>query len=272
MKQTIFHFLNYKAYLKDWIASQPSGGHGLRRGMAEVIGCQTAFISQVLKGEAHFSLEQGDKLNPFLGHSKEESSFFLLLIQHTRAGTESLREYFREQIKAVLEKRTDLKDRLEATHELSREDHSIFFGSWSYAAVLVLLSVEGYQSKGAIAKALHLPAVKVGNILEFLVSKGLARQEGDRFTVGHMYLHLGNDASMIAKHHMNWRVKAMEVLDQETKEEMHYSSVVSLSREDVAKVKGIFTDSLAAAKKVVADSKQEEVYSICLDYFRVDRG
>jgi uncharacterized protein (TIGR02147 family) len=272
MQQTLFQQLDYKEYLAEWIQSQASGGHGMRKGMAEVVGCQTAFISQVLKGNAHFSLEQADKLNPFLGHSKEESSFFLLLVQFTRAGTDSLRAHFLAQIQEQVGRRSHLKERLKTTHELSNEDNSIYFSSWSYAAVHVLLSVPGYQTKAAIAETLHWPVDRVGEILEFCVSRGLAMQSGDQYSVGPAHIHLGNDSSMIVKHHMNWRVKALEVLDQERTEEMHYSSVVSVSGADIPKIKAIFADALTAARKIVADSKEEALYSICLDFFRVNRG
>ena len=269
--QSLFQFQDYKEYLGHWIKSQPSGGHGTRRKMATAIQCQTAFISQVLNGPAHFSLEQADKLNSLLGHSKDETRFFLLLVQYTRAGTESLREHFRQQLLELAAKRHVLKDRLAATHELSKEDHNIFFSSWSYSAVHVLLSIPGHQTRTALAQALRLPPKKIGEILEFFISKGLAIQEGEKYRVGKMHLHLGNDSSMIVKHHLNWRLKAMEAIEQEEKEEMHYSSILSLSKEDVTKIKNILADNLSQVRKVVDQSKEEEAFSLCLDFFKVNK-
>lgn len=272
MKNTIFQNEDYKIYLKGWVKSQPAGGHGVRGQMAKAIHCQTAFISQVLNGNSHLSLEQADKLNGFLGHSKEESAFFLLLVQYTRAGTESLRQHFQEQIREITEKRSVLKERLQATHELSKEDHSIYFSSWAYAAVMVLASMPGFETKTAIIKALRLPQEKAGNILEFLVSRGLLTQNGDRYGAGKMQLHLANDSSMIVKHHTNWRIKCLETLDQEQKTELHYSSVVTLSREDITKVKLLLADALANARKIIEPSPSEELYSLCMDFFQVNRG
>jgi uncharacterized protein (TIGR02147 family) len=269
MKLTIFDFVNYKAYLLDWIQSQPSRGHGIRRGIASSIGCQTAFVSQILKGDAHLSLEQADKLNVFLGHAQEEARFFLLLVQLTRAGTESLRSHFRIQMSEILEKRTQLRERLAVTNEISKEDRSIFFSSWSFAAAHVLLSIPGFQTRSALAQALSLSPKKVGNILDFLVSRGLAMQKGDQFTVGKVHIHLGNDSPMIAKHHMNWRVKALQSLDQEIPGEMHYSSVVSIAKSDAEKLHRLLVDSVAAARELVASSKEEELFAVCVDFFRV---
>jgi hypothetical protein len=44
--------------------------------MAKAAGCHTAFISQVLNGSLHLSLEQAARLNSFFQHTKDEARFF----------------------------------------------------------------------------------------------------------------------------------------------------------------------------------------------------
>jgi hypothetical protein len=53
-------------------------------GLSRAIGCQTAYTAQVLKGTAHFSLEQAEAINDFLGHPEEQGHLLLLLIQRER--------------------------------------------------------------------------------------------------------------------------------------------------------------------------------------------
>jgi uncharacterized protein (TIGR02147 family) len=273
MEKTLFQYLDYKPYLRAWIAAQPSGGHGMRGRMAGAIGCQTAFISQVLNGGSHLSLEQAEKLNALLGHNKAEASFFLLLVQHTRAGTEALRKHFREQLDEAVAKQSNLKNRLAATQELSREDHAEYFSSWAYAAVHASLAVPPFQTKASLVRSLGLPLERVTAVLDFLVSRGLVSRRGDRYSMGSTHIHFGKDASLIAKHHVNWRLQAMQRLESPAPADLHYSSVVAIAREDAAKLSAVLADALASARKnVIEPSREEALYSICLDFFALERG
>src|ERR1700733_19454 len=111
MQNSVFDYKEYKRYLRDFIRSQPSGGHGLRSKIAEALSCHITYVSQVLNKGAHFSLEQADELSRFLGHTKDEGNYFLLLVQVERAGTTSLKNKFKDQIEVIREKRLVLKDR-----------------------------------------------------------------------------------------------------------------------------------------------------------------
>ena len=92
--KAIFEYTDYKAFLESWIASRPQGGRGIKSKMAQAMRCQLAYLSQVLNGPAHLSLEQAEALNGILDHSHEEGDFFLLLLQRARAGTPGLRKHF----------------------------------------------------------------------------------------------------------------------------------------------------------------------------------
>ena len=59
-----------------------------------------------------FNVAVGPSRKRFLGHATDEAHYFLLLIQHERAGTPSLRRYFSEQIEQVHLKRLVLKERV----------------------------------------------------------------------------------------------------------------------------------------------------------------
>ena len=141
MKNSVFDYDDYKDYVRDALDARAENKRGERSRLASFVGCHTAYVSQVLNGAAHFSLEQAEKINHFLGHGKEQSLFFLFLIQLARAGTPSLRKVFEEQLRALKEKQFVLKDRLQFNKTLSREDQATFYSSWHYGAAHVLVSV-----------------------------------------------------------------------------------------------------------------------------------
>ncbi len=270
MNKTIFEYSDYKGYLREFIQHQPGKGYGYRSRIAEVVRCNVAYVSQVLNQGAHFSLEQAEELNDLLGHSPSEREYFLLLVQVARAGTPKLKKQLHSQLTLLVEKNQVLKDRVDIKKTLSQLDQVRYYSSWQYAAVHILVSIPEFQTKEAISQRLGLSIDKVNQALEFLLSIGLIEQKGGRFLVGVTRVFLGNDSVMLEKHHANWRMKALESLGNPHERDLHFSNVVSLSRNDVLKVKERLIQGIEEARAMVRESKpDEEMYCLCLDFFRV---
>ena len=161
-------YRNYKTYLADYIASQPRGGRGLRQGLADYSGMQVSHISQVLSGESHFTPEQGEAINSFVGHGENESVFFLLLIQIARAGTPALKKRLEQQIKEFIHRHLVLKNRLGVKELLSPESQGKFYSSWIYGAIHVAVTIKNLQTKEELANYFGLSIKK--NSRDFGVS------------------------------------------------------------------------------------------------------
>jgi uncharacterized protein (TIGR02147 family) len=266
----LFEYTNYRTYILDWIASQPKRGRGVRAAMAKAIRSPVSHISQVLSGVSNFTLEQAEETNEFFGHTTDQAEYFLLLVHHSRAGTAKLKHRMETQIRKIQEKRLILTERLAIKDAISSEHQAQFYSSWLYAAIHVLLTIEEFQTKESIAKFLGLPLKRVTEILDFLVNMGLAARQDSRFIVGTARMHLGNDSPMISKHHINWRIQAIRALERaDFHENLHYSSVVSISKKDITKIKSLLVKAIEEAKLVIRDSKEEELHSLCLDFFQI---
>ena len=136
-------------------------------------------------------------------------------------------------------------------------------------AAHALIAVPEYQTREAISGRLGLPVQKIGEALEFLRAAGLARSEGERFVPGVTHTHLGADSPLIAMHHANWRLRAIESFGRQTEHALHYSSVASLSREAVSEVQRALVKALDAVRGSIDGSKDEAVWSVCMDFFEV---
>lgn len=269
MIKTLFDYLDYKTYLAEFIRTQPMKGRGFKAKLAQAMKCQSAYLSRVLNGNAHLSLEQAQMASMLIGHTKEEQKFFLLLVLHTRAGTRELRDEFHQQIEQTLQQRLNLKNRFNVKKTLSREDQMTYYSAWYYSAIHFLLTISEYQTREAIAQRLKLPLKKVSSILDFLVSIGLAAREGNHFKTGVSRIHLENDSPMISKHHSNWRMKAIQSVDQEEIDEMHYSAVVTIAKKDAVKIKSALIEAVERVRLMVKESKEEELFCYNVDFFKV---
>lgn len=85
----VYEFKDYRKFLIQALGGE-SKRTGQRGALAEHLGCQSAYLSQVLKGVANFNLEQAFKVNQFFGHDPQASEYFLNLVQLERAGTRQL--------------------------------------------------------------------------------------------------------------------------------------------------------------------------------------
>ncbi len=264
----IFNFTDYRLFLLDYFGDK-SRRKGLKSSAAKFLGCHTTLISQVLHGQLILNLEQADRLNQFIGHNEDESHYFMLLVQKARAGTKSLEKYFSEQIDQILKLRKVLKKRVGKVDSIATEDELRYYSAWQFSAIHVCLSIPEYNNPETISKALNIPLANVRAMLEFLVRIGLANVKDRVYSISSKHIHLGTDSPQIRNHHTNWRVKSIQSLDQNLKNNLHYSSAVTLSREDVDTIKELLIQNLKSINKVIQVSKEEEIYCLNFDFFNL---
>jgi uncharacterized protein (TIGR02147 family) len=269
MENSLFEFDHYKEYLS---RALPVRGEerGSRMRLADAIGVQKAYISAVLHGKMSLSLEQAYRTSQFLGHRDAERDFFLLLVQKDRAGSEDLRKHFESKIREVREARKNINERIDVRKELGEKDQILYYSSWHYTAVHMCLMVPKLQTVDAMARYLGLTQKMVLEILDFFLSAGLAKQEGQRYVAGPARLHIPANSPFIRKHHSNWRLQSIMSVDRNKKEELHYSLIMSISKEAMEQIREILTRSIEESEKVLRDAKDEGVYALTLDLFELN--
>jgi uncharacterized protein (TIGR02147 family) len=269
MKYSIYYYRDYKQYLKELLNSLPKKGRGMRAQLAQAADCQTTYISQVLSGSAHFNLEQADRISDYFAHNVSENRYFLLLVQFGRAGTTSLRRKLREQIQEIQERQMDLKTHFNLDNPLGDKEQMQYYSNWLYSAIHVMLSIPQYQSRDILAEKLNIEMSFLNDVLNFLVNNGFAEKEGAKYKIGQQRIHLESDSPLIQLHHTNWRLQALKAISHNNKNNLHYSSVVTISKKDAAKLRQQIVRFLDESKKTIAASPEEVPYSLNLDFFGV---
>jgi uncharacterized protein (TIGR02147 family) len=266
----VFEFDDYKIYLNGYLDDPKTGGRGARAKLSEFIQCKTSYTAQVLRGSAHFSLEQGEAINEHFNHTEEEGHFFLLLIQLQRAGIKKLRDRFLKQIEEIRKNRLVLKNRLHAKPVIEEHSAMTFYSSWYFSAVHALVSIPGFQTPEVISQRLKISAKSAAEALKFLAEVGLLTRDPERgYGIGNARIHLGSDSPLISKHHINWRLQAIKSLEQAKPDNLHFSSVLSVSHEDALRIREMFVKILQTIDPIIRDSKEERLQSIGLDFFEL---
>jgi uncharacterized protein (TIGR02147 family) len=269
MKNDIYKYTNYKQYLRDNLRVQGRETKGLRLKLSNFIGCQPSYLSQVLNSKPQLNLEQAIKVNQFFTHDSTEAKYFMTLVEYARAGSRDLQNYFMQQLNEIKDARLNLKKRLKDTEEVPLEDQHKYYSAWFYSAIHVILSIEAYQDPQKIAERLNLPIELVVETIYFLEQVGLIQKSGHRYEVTKKRLHLGRESIFIQRHHINWRSQVLQSVEKNLSDDLHYSNTIAIAKSDFKKIKESFVNAIEEARNIIRPSKEEDVYTIALDVFRL---
>ncbi|MGE0631818.1 MAG: TIGR02147 family protein [Pseudobdellovibrionaceae bacterium] len=267
---SIYDYKDYRLFLISRLGDK--GARLGRKGkLAEKMRVQPAYLSLVLKGKADLSLEQADLAAEFFGFSADETHFFILLVQRTRAGSKKLKDYFSQQIEEILKNRMNLVRRLGEQKTLSPVDQAHYYSAWYFGAIHMATTVPALGTRHALNQFFRLPLKKISEVLEFLIQCGLVVEEKGVLKSGSTQIRLGRESVQLTRHHSNMRVLAVESLEREETQDLHYSAMVSLSESDAIKVKDLILETLKSHLQLIRDSKEETVYAYNIDFFSLKR-
>lgn len=267
--KTVFDFNDYKTFLSSIEDSRKQFERGFRAKLAKELGCQGGYISQVLNGNSHLSLEQTLKAANFLNLKEREKKYFLLLVEHSRAGTKELSQYFDNELKILKEEHLNIKERVGQSVRLSENEQSIYYSSWYYLVIHTLVSIPGYDEVDIIAKTLKISDDVVKKVLLFLVQSGILIEKNGKISSGLTQVHLNRESPLIRQHHTNLRVAAIHSFMSDSQTDLHYSTFSSMSLADVEKLRVDMVKLIEHYVKTVKPSKEETVVGFNLDFFKM---
>ena len=223
MNKTVFEFKEYRSFFRQKTEDH-AGSWGTKSKLAKAIGCQLPFVSQFLSGKAELSSEQVFRAADYFLLSEEEKDFLILLHQSNRAGTAELKKYYSEKVEKIKHGRLNLSNRLGQDQSLNEKERSLYYSSWIYAAMHMAAAIPGLNNRDSLRKIFKIGAKQFNDSLKFLLDTGLIVETHGNYSVGMTRVRLGNDSAWIVKHHMNWRLRAIESLEKENSKPIAKSS------------------------------------------------
>ncbi len=233
-------------------------------------GCQRAYLSQVLNSEVHLTPDHAAGLAEYFGGSSNERDYFLELVNHARAGGPILKKIIQERLRKLKAKNESVTGRL-SKPKIDKSDFQImYYSSWYFSAIHILITISKFRTISAIAERLNLSRNIVSSALLFLAEAGLAEKRGESWNAISFDLHLPSNSPLSSINHHNWRAQAVQKSRQASgSDNIHFTAVYSLSQKDFLKLRTRILDIVSESREIALKSAEEDLFSVCFDAFSV---
>ncbi|MCC6278545.1 MAG: DUF4423 domain-containing protein [Oligoflexia bacterium] len=193
----------------------------------------------------------------------------MLLIQHQRAGTQSLKKFLKSSLDQLTTKTDLLKTRLEIPQSLSAKAQARYYSSWHYSVIHMALTIPQLNTRENLLKHFNLSMERLDEILQFLIQEKIISKEKNTFKVEIPFLHLEKHSDLVSKHHLNWRVRALQSFEEIKSTDLHYSLAFTISEKDWPHLIEHLMKSLGGCAEIIKPSKEETIAALCLDLFKL---
>lgn len=265
----IFEAKNFGDFLKIHMKNLPNKGRGLLRSIAIATDIHSTTLSQAVKGTRLFSLEQVASICQYLGLSETETKYALLLSQVERAGTETLRKIYTQELQSFKKQALDISSAVPKRKILAEEQKAIFYSNWYYTAITVLSSLPNLNEPFALSQRLGISKQKTNQAIRFLINSGICLEKNGKIeTNANATTYLDADSPFLDRHLSNWRIQAMEKHPNIDETQLAFTSPMSLSKEDAKKIRTLIVDLIRQAHKICEPSACEEAYFLNIDWIK----
>ena len=268
MTDKIWKFKDYKPFLNSLIEASSQRRGAISR-LARSIGCQPSYLSQVLHSHVHLTPDQAYLTTTFFSLGEDECEYFLALVDFARAASPEFKKKLTNKMNDLRSRNQEIGQKLKRKSLENFQDQNLYYSSWIWGALHVLVAVPEYQTIDAISKRLNLSSEVLLPILQKLESFGFIKNENGKWTYVGGEVHLPRQSPLISLHHNNWRQRAILDSQKNSDEGIHFSGAYVLAKKDVEKIKELVQGLITAANAVAGPSESEELVCLNCDFFIV---
>lgn len=266
---SIYQFDSYKNYFNAWVTQQPKKGHGEYRRLALALNVSTTMISQIFNSQKDLSLEMACEMTEYLLLNDEESDYFLLLVELSKAGSSKLRSRLQKQIKTRQEKAKKLQNRRDSATVLDDQAKQVFYSNWLYACIRLMSEIPEINNVDQIAQRLSVPKNEVMKVTDFLLKNNLLTQKSGKISRGPATVYLPAADPLVYRLHWNWRQLALQKMTFASENNFFYTSQYCLSEEACELIRKKLPDFIDDIVEIVKPSASETIRCLNIDYFEL---
>lgn len=262
----LFESRDYRQFIKK-VISDMGAIKGYKSQLANHMGCQAAYFSQVMAGKAELTPEQAERLTAFWELTGHENDFFFNLVLLGRAGTVSLRKRLEKKLEDIhrswkVESSTYGK---KPVQESSKS--MLYYSHWLHSAVHLLLTIPTLQKEKKLAEHLGRSEQEISKIIQELHQAELVERTSTGWRARQIQIHASEENFFAEVHHKNWRSQALEVKKSQFQDVIRYTSVHSLSKDDFKKIQSMIEEMIRNSRRTIENSPEEMAACLLIDYF-----
>jgi uncharacterized protein (TIGR02147 family) len=270
--KNVFDFRDYKDFLRTLVRSKESP-RGTQSQLAKHLGCQSAYLYQVLKGAGNLTEDQAYKVTTFLGLSAAERDYFLLLVRLAKAGSAELRSFLMSEIHRRRSEELDLKNKIVAEAPPDNDAAWNYYFSGALPSLIhIATSSPKYQTPEAIARKLKIDVKTTSSHLTRLMGFGFVSLSEKKWHYNSPSFHFAKDSRHNLAMQVIRRSQAFSSLlgvqgGDQSAERVAFSSLFTLDKKSHEELRGIVSRFVENAHKVVHGGGTDEIYVLSLDLF-----
>lgn len=267
----VYTHLQYRPALEEAIeAKRERRGRFTLRQLADEIGVQASFLTNVMKGRFDFSADQLFAMAGALGLGESERDYLLLLLEHERSAHAPRREALKKRIDDVRRENQKSEKQLAIkVMELSPDEQAQYYLDPFAQVALVHLNLPPYDRQpDKLAGALGISRKHLAEILEILVRIGYVRKEGGVYRVLARNKHLPARNPLSGPALTLLRFKSLDQLQRLTSGEA-FSHTVTLTgtAETKERLSDAYLAFLKKAEAIVKPARSEKAFQMNFDLF-----
>jgi uncharacterized protein (TIGR02147 family) len=267
MKDWLFREKSYKKILEKLISDSPAS-RGMISRIADSIGCQRSYLSQVLHSKVQLTKDQAWNICHFFDLTEQETRFFEILVDHERASSPAYRKHLEAEMARLRKDATKLAPRFNESTGFSDAEAVQYYSSWLPCATHIMSSVPELQDGTKLANKLGVSPSALQKTLQALRTMGLVKHTAGKWQFAGGAKFVAAESPYVSFHHQNWRQLAVEDARDSKGEGTHYTMVQSMSRDDYNLLRTMLLEFIEKSRKVADPSEPEVVAAFTLDFFQ----
>jgi len=231
---------------------------------------QPSYLTNVIKGRAHFSSDQIYALGDELGIRPEETEFLILLMEWERTSHSRRKERLAERIENLRQQNLRAEKYITAPQTvLKNEDLERYYLDPNVELLHLFLGTESCpQGIDQIAQVWGFSKEYVHEILNLLESLKLIVRKGKWWTTRIAHQHLPRESPLCKPQQMLKRLAALHALQKMPSHRAYtFSASVTMTEQTRLEIQSRFLEFLKQCEDLVKGSAPQELFQIQFDLF-----
>ncbi len=267
---SIYQFHDYRKSIEDLIENYKTlGGRLTYRRLADIMGVQKSYLSQVLRGNAELNQDQLFRLYEFFELSEDERRYLELQLEFSRSGLKTRKDFLKNEITKLQNKHLDTTKYLKTKTIEENPELSEYYLEPLHQLIHICLSLKDYQNNPQkLTTTLGIPSEKLTEILLSLQKMGIIIQEEQQIRVLVNNQHLSKNSRLFPSWSTQVRLMAMQ-RSQLVSKEKTYNFTVFFSADETTrqKLQELFLQYIKEVQILVTKAPPENVYQMSFDLF-----